>query len=105
MTTKKLVLYVSDPQRAALVLTLGGKLIDCEARRGNRLSYVFSDEDGSATYAASAYIRNEGVPIATFLENLRKCRELLWQYRLTMADENNPYRRTEAEVTNANNVR
>jgi len=105
MTTKKPVLYVRDPQRAALILTLGGKLIDCEARRGNRLSYVFDDLDGAATYAASAYIRNEAVPVATFLENLRKCRELLWQYRLTIESENNPYRRAEAEVPHANDAR
>lgn len=110
MTTKKPVLFVRDAQRAALILALGGKLIDCQGHRGNRLSFVFDDADGSATYAASAYIRNELIPIATYLENLRKCRELVWQFRLTITDESSPYHRVEAEaktkeVPNANDAR
>lgn len=109
MTTKTPAIHVSDAQRAALILCLGGKLIDCQGRKGRRLAFIFDDSDGSATYAASAYLRNELVPIATYLECLRKTRELLWQYKLTIESENSPYYRSEAEtkteVANADNAR
>jgi hypothetical protein len=98
MTTKKPVIHISDPARAALCLTLGARLVDCQGRRGRRLSYIFDDVDNTATIACGAYVENRPVPIQSYLENLRRCRELLWQYRLTIESENDPYHRAEAEA-------
>jgi hypothetical protein len=76
------VFTVGDQFRAAVLLTQGVKLIDCRPK-GKRLVWVFDASEGSATWASSAIVQDLPVRIGTFQNNFNRCRELLYQFRMT----------------------
>jgi len=66
-------------------MTVGINLLDAEAHRknGRQLVYLFDDTDQRARVESAAIAENRLLPIGTFLENLRKCRELLSLFRIS----------------------
>ena len=78
------VLVTSDELRAAALLSFNIKLVNAEtSHQGNRLVFVFSDEDGAARLASACFLQDRQVGIQTFCNNLRKIRELIYQWRLS----------------------
>jgi hypothetical protein len=76
-------LIVTDPRRAALLLTKGCTLVDCPPSKYNpgQMTYEFDDTANKARLAMGAIASNEALPIADFLNNLRKTNELLYLWR------------------------
>lgn len=76
-------LRVNDAQRAAVLLTLGCKLIDCPtSETGTRIYFLFDDEGQTAREAGAAIAQDRALPIATYLNNLRRCTEIIYQFNL-----------------------
>ena len=82
--TQPKTLPVGDVYRAAVLMALGVPLIDgVPSRSGGRLEFVFSDEDDKARLAGAAIAQNRPIPIGDFLDCLRRCRELVYQFNVT----------------------
>lgn len=81
--TEDNTLRVNDAQRAAVLLTLGCKLIDCPtSESGTRLIFLFDDTNDQARIASAAIAQNQNVPIADYLNNLRRCNELIHSFNV-----------------------
>jgi hypothetical protein len=81
---KEGVLKTSDQLRAAALLSFDIKLIDAVPNKdGDRLVFIFSDEGNAARLASACFLQNRQVGIQTFCDNLRRVRELMFQWRLT----------------------
>lgn len=81
--TKPDRLVITDPRRAALLLTKGCQLLDCPPSRYNpsQMTFEFNDEGGVSRLAMSALAANEALPIGDYLNNLRRANELLYLWR------------------------
>lgn len=73
-----------DVMRAALMLSLGVPLIDASPdKTGGRLMFSFDDTNNQARLAGAAILQNRPVPIGSFMESWRKCREMLYQFHIS----------------------
>lgn len=87
--TKDNTLRVNDAQRAAVLLTLGCSLLDCPtSETGARIYFLFDDTDQKAREAGAAIAQDRPLPIATYLNNLRRCTELIYQFNLIQRQSN-----------------
>jgi len=86
--TNKPTYSLTDDRRAALLLTLGIPMVDAvpHSRNPKQLCFVFDDTDGRARLAGGAIAQNREVPIGSYLEAWRKCRELIFQFKQTRED-------------------
>ena len=83
-TTTEKTLPVSDVYRAAVLMALGVRLIDgVPSKSGGRLTFVFDDTNDQARLAGAAIAQNRQIPIGDFLDALRRCRELVYQFNVT----------------------
>jgi len=84
-TPQEGVLRTSDPIRAAALLSFGIKLIDAIAGKDNKrkLIFVFDDTNDTARLASACFLQDRPVGVRTFTDNLRRCRELIYQYRIS----------------------
>ena len=77
-------LPVGDVHRAAVLMALKVPLIDgIPSKSGGRLVFVFDDSNDQARIAGAAISQNRPVPIGDYLECLRRCRELVYQFNVT----------------------
>jgi len=83
MPTDK-TLPVGDVYRAAVLMALGVPLIDgVPSKSGGRLTFVFDDTNDQAKLAGAAIAQNRPIPVGDFLDSLRRCRELVYQFNVT----------------------
>jgi hypothetical protein len=82
-------LTLHDPLRAAVLMTCGVALLDCPANphQAARMLFVFDDRQEVARLASAAIAEDRLLPIGKFLENLRKCNELLHLFRIARHGE------------------
>ena len=81
-------LRTADPLRAAALVSFGIRLVDAVPDKvSSRLLFVFDDTDQAAREASSCFLQDRPVGIQTFITNLRKMRELIYQWRLTGREE------------------
>jgi hypothetical protein len=84
MTTPTKTLPVGDVYRAAVLMALGVPLVDgVPSKSGGRLVFVFSDENDQAKLAGASIAQDRPIPIGKFLDCLRRCRELVYQFNVT----------------------
>jgi len=78
------VLKTSDPIRAAALLSFGISLRDAvPSQDGEKLVFVFDDSNQAARLASACFLQDRQVGIQTFVTNLRRTRELCYQWRLS----------------------
>ena len=78
------VLKTSDPMRAAALLSFGIRLIDATPTQDRRLLlFSFDDTGDQARLASACFLQDRPVGIRTFTDNLRRVRELIYQYKVS----------------------
>lgn len=75
------VLRTTYPDRAAILATQGCRHITSEPNPKGYLEFVFDDSNNLATIASGSFVRDESLPIATFLNHYRRFNELIRLWR------------------------
>ena len=82
--TDKPTLRIRSIETAAVLLAQGVTLLDAPSA-GSHSIFEFDNTDDRAKIAAGAVMRNQPLPIRTYLDSVRRCWELIEQHKLTMA--------------------